>query len=182
MKPWVVDFDDFHDGNAELDRLFMLRGRYQAAAAGGFRATLFAPVGLLSDGLGRGIRATVPFLDLVPHGYLHETPRECEDWTYDESCTYLDAIPDYFTHGFKAPGWQISDGMYRALLERGWWVADQTYNDHRRPPELRAYLIDEPRKRHHHIQNDCGNGLEESLDELMGLDPKRGFAFVRDEV
>ena len=177
MKPWVIDFDDFSEGNHRLDLLWLLWEKHP-----GFKATLFAPVGLVSCQFARHIRYAYPWLDLVPHGALHETARECEDWTYGQSCRYLNAIGPEWTHGFKAPGWQISDGTYRALAGRGWWVADQTYNNNRRPAGMACYLLDSPRKRHHHIQNDCGNGLGECFDDLMGLDSERGFAFVKDEV
>ena len=178
MKPWVVDFDDFSESNHRLDLLWLLWKQHP-----GFKATLFAPVELVSPQFGRHIRNAYPWLDLVPHGRLHYTAHECEDWTYGEAEEYIDEIDtELWTRGFKAPGWLISDGMYAALDEQGWWVADQTYNDLRRPPSLRAYLLNEPRKRHHHIQNDCGNGLEECFDDLMGLDSERGFGFVKDEV
>jgi hypothetical protein len=47
----------------------------------------------------------------------------------------------FITKGFKAPGWQISDACYRVLLDEGYWVADQKYNDERRPKALPVYRL-----------------------------------------
>jgi hypothetical protein len=72
-----------------------------------------------------------------------------------------------WARGFKAPGWQISDGCYEALLERGWWVADQRYNDGRRPAGLRFHCEGDGDHVHTHVQNVCGNGLEETFLRLL---------------
>src|SRR5207244_1624712 len=166
MQPLVVDADDFHLGNSGLDLLFTIKG-----AIPGFKITLFTIVGKCSQSFLLRIKA-LDWIDLVPHGLYHETPLECEKWTYEQSRDYLASIEHLgLTRGCKAPGWQISDGMYKALLERDYWVADQRYNDHRRPKGLRAYLLQERDgttpswKRHYHVQNACGNGLQERLEE-----------------
>jgi len=89
------------------------------------------------------MKDTRPWLDLVPHGWHHATNRECQKWN---RLACLDALTGaqakgLTTKGFKAPGWQISDGCYAALEMLGYWVADQEYNDTRRPIALRAYVI-----------------------------------------
>lgn len=177
----VVDVDDFHDENNGLEILDRVHDQ-----VGGFRATLFTVVALTGSGfLEREWRPRRDWLELVPHGWHHATPRECENWTLPKCRWYLDLIENswldpYYERGFKAPGWQISDAMYEALLERGWWVADQAYNDERRPPELRAYILDRPGRVHFHVQDVCGNGLAESIETLLSL---RGpFRFVSEVV
>ena len=75
-------------------------------------------------------------------------------------------VRDCFTRGFKAPGWQISDACYDVLLERGWWVADQHLEDQRRPAGLRTYFYEDGNW-HGHVQNVCGNGLEERWGEVV---------------
>ena len=75
--------------------------------------------------------------------------------------------PPQFVEGFKAPGWQISDGCYQACMEAGWWVADHYENDDRRPDGLRAHVLDTGDHWHGHIQNVCGNGLQERFPELL---------------
>ncbi len=34
-------------------------------------------------------------------------------------------FPGIFVRGFKAPGWQINDEVYRALKDKGYWVMNQ---------------------------------------------------------
>jgi hypothetical protein len=127
---------------------------------------LFAVPGLGSDEFWESVP---DWCELAVHGWVHPDPYECAEWSYDRMMTLLDEpILWWFTRGFKAPGWQISDGCYEALLERGWWVADQPYNDDRRPSGLRVHRLGDGDHWHGHIQNVCGNGLEETWDELVG--------------
>lgn len=137
MRPIVLDFDDFREGNERWEMLLYLKKKLPL-----LKVTLFTIVGECSPEWLEE-KKKVEWIDMVPHGWLHPDPRECETWTYEESIAYLDRIePLGLTKGFKAPGWQISDGMYQALLERGYWVADQHYNDERRPKELPVYHIE----------------------------------------
>ena len=157
----VIDLDDFHEHNHRLDLLHRLK-----AANPAFKCTLFAVPALGS----REFWESIPdWCELAVHGWLHPDPYECAGWTYDRMTELMDEpILDPFAAGFKAPGWQISDGCYRALRDRGWWVADQHLEDHRRPAGLRTYFYeDSPDRWHGHIQNVCGNGLEERWEELL---------------
>jgi hypothetical protein len=83
------------------------------------------------------------WMDAVQHGWHHKTNYECLAWTKADCKAALRRGRDmgFTTKGFKAPGWQISDGCYEALAEEGYWVADQAYNDARKPRELRAYVL-----------------------------------------
>jgi hypothetical protein len=76
-------------------------------------------------------------------------------------------VRKHFVNGFKAPGWQISDACYHVLKERGWWVADQHLEDQRRPAGLRTYFYEDGDRWHGHIQDVCGNGLQERWGELV---------------
>ncbi len=160
-----VDADDYcetNDGNGLLEALHV---RNPA-----FAVTLFTiPAHCSLPWLERKLQ--VPWMRLVPHGWRHGTSRECEAWSYDTSRRYLDAVePLGMERGFKAPGWQISDGMYRALLDRGWWVADQHYNDARRPAGLRVF---HPGAHHYHVgqwgEGKNANEIGRYLDELAGM-------------
>jgi len=161
----IVDLDDFHEGNTGDMRLSQLRQINPA-----FRCTLFAVPALGSPEFWWRW-ADCGWVELVPHGWAHPDAHECQGWTYDEMVAYIERIEDdfpQFQRGFKAPGWQINDDIYRALQDRGWWVADQHLEDHRRPPELPVYFYEDGEDRWHgHIQNVCGNGLEERWDELV---------------
>ena len=157
----IVDFDDFHADNHRLDLLHELREANQ-----NFRCTLFAVPALGTS----GFWASVPeWCELAVHGWEHPDPHECAEWTHERMTELLneEVVNDWFDRGFKAPGWQISDGCYQALREAGWWVADQHYNDHRRPDGLRVHCLGEGDHWHGHIQNVCGNGIEETFPVLL---------------
>jgi hypothetical protein len=161
----ICDFDDFHESNTGDMRLSQLK-----QINPGFVCTLFAVPALGSPEFWWRW-ADCGWVQLVPHGWTHPDAHECQNWTYDEMVSYIERIEDdypQFQHGFKAPGWQISDDVYRALLDKGWWVADQHLEDGRRPAGLPTYFYeDSPDRWHGHIQNVCGNGLEERWGELV---------------
>ena len=172
----IVDLDDFAEDNNALDMLFRLRAKVP-----GFKVNLFTIPGLCSYPFIAAVQEN-DWIDMIPYGYKHPTSRECERWTYQHSIEYLDWVEQFgFTKGYKSPGWQTSAGLFQALAERGYWVADQAYNNHRRPPELRAYILDAPWKVHGHIGHMGGhnaNALELIYDDLLKL---RGeFMFIED--
>jgi len=71
--------------------------------------------------------------------------------------------------------------MYKALLERGYWVADKDYNDKRRP-KMKSYLIDDRNKLHFHIGHMGGhntNEISEFANEIIKLNGS--FKFIKDE-
>jgi len=167
------DLDDFCESNHKLALLDLLRKEIP-----GFRVTLFTIPGLCSLDWLNEVREKRDWVDLVPHGWKHPHSRECQNWSLEECREYLDCIePLKMTHGFKAPGWQISDGMYQVLLERDYWLADQLYNTGRRPVELRAYVLTgAPNQIHGHIGHMGGYNSNE-LELILG----RIFAFVGDD-
>jgi hypothetical protein len=137
----LCDLDDFCDDArslADLRRLDELR-----AVIPTFKATLFTIGGRCSKGFIADIKASRPWLELVAHGWMHQTNRECEQWNADVCRQALAASRalGLTTRGFKAPGWQISDGCYEALLDEGYWIADQHYNDARQPYGMPAYRL-----------------------------------------
>lgn len=159
----LCDFDDFCEDENRLDLLHELHDINRA-----FRCTLFAIPGRGSAEFWDGVP---DWCELAMHGWLHPHPREAKHWTYEQTLDVLQARPPRFVNGFKAPGWQVSDGTYQALMEQGWWIADHWENDGRRPAGMRSHVI-QPSYRtngdhwHGHIGNVCGNGIEETFDEL----------------
>jgi len=117
------------------------------------------------------------WIQIIPHGYWHNDNWECEKWTKIKMLRYIDKMllpyKKYFVNGFKAPGWQISDGCYEGLLERGWWVMDQARLNDRRPAKLKVFLADNTNSIHYHghTHDVCHNGIEESMDNLRKLIP-----------
>jgi len=170
---YYIDADDFKEKSNGLDILYQIKAKVP-----NIKFNLFTIIGECSDNFIAEIKK-IDWIDMIPHGWRHETPRECENWSYQESLEYLNRIERHgLTKGFKAPGWQISDGMYQALLEKGYWVADQAYNNHRRPKELKVYLLDNPNKIHCHITETCGNGLLTMKETLTNL--KGEFRFIKE--
>ena len=158
----VFDWDDFHEHNHKYERLWALK-----ELRADFRCTMFAVPGLGSE----EFWAAVPdWIELAVHGWMHPDPYECAVWSYGRMGALLDepVVERFFVEGFKAPGWQISDDCYQVLRDRGWWVADQHLEDHRRPAGLHAYFYEDGHW-HGHIQDVCGNGLEETWAQVVDL-------------
>ena len=179
MARVFIDLDDFYEQHHSLDLLTEIKEEIPQ-----FRVTLFTIPARCSMEFVRFVQ-TFDWIDMVPHGWLHRDTRECETWSYRRALEFLDVMEAFrLTKGFKAPGWQISDGTYLALLERGYWVADQTYNNHRRPTRLRVYLLDSSNKIHGHIRH-SGVSHRNEIDLLLPAIRKRRnmeFGFVRDAI
>lgn len=196
----VFDSDDFganhvisdqcqsHDCRDVLDKLHY--------ANGNFKATLFAIPAEMTYELAEWCKANSGWIELAVHGVFHSSNYECEKMTYEEFDEHMKnlnpMIDTYFVRGFKAPGWQISDGIYRWLKDNDWWVADQMYNTDRRPAEIPAYINDngqfiawnegvykEINGIHTHTWNCVGNGVYELFDEIEAkIKDESEFKFV----
>lgn len=158
----IFDSDDLHEHNHRLDLLVQLKEANPA-----FKMTAFAIPGLCSE---RFLSSLPDWIELAVHGWMHPHPHEASTWSRSltEEIMNLPIVSEYFTPGFKAPGWQISDDTYEALADAGWWVADQPYNDHRRPLGLLTHRLGDGDHLHTHIQDTQGNGLSEMWPEILG--------------
>lgn len=192
----VFDADDFgvnhvisgdcqsHDCRDKLDEFHF--------ANPNFKATLFAIPAEMSYELAEWCRANSGWIQLAVHGIRHTSNYECHEMSYqefDEAIKPLQVMLDnYFVKGFKAPGWQISDGIYRWLAEHGWWVADQSYNDERRSGILPAYvnnngtfMVDNTvyNGKHYHTWDCVGNGVYELSDQIKAdIEGETEFKFI----
>lgn len=196
----VIDMDDFgvnhvisdmcqaHDCRDKLDEFHY--------ANPNFKTTLFAIPAEMTYELAEWCYANRSWIELAVHGVKHSSNYECDKMTYDEFDAamqpLLPMIDTYFVHGFKAPGWQISDGIYEWLLKNGWWIADQSYNNARRPTELTAYVnnsgsfyalindMDIPvNGKHYHTWDCVGNGVYELSDQIkQDIQGETEFKFV----
>lgn len=155
-----------------------------------FKATLFAIPGEMTPELLNWVGDNAEWVELAMHGFYHTSNYECEKMTYDEFDDYMKYFefikhPDHFQFGFKAPGWQISDDIYRWLKDHNYWVADQAYNDGRRP-EMPVYVIDrnpDVKSIHTHTWNCVGNGIYELYDQLVEqIKDETEFKFVSEMV
>lgn len=159
----IFDWHDFSESTNRLDLLHQLK-----AANDLFKCTVFAVPALGK----KEFWESVPrFIELAVHGWRHPDPMECATWSRERMERLLDepVVNRHFVRGFCAPGWQINEDIFDVLNERGWWVADQHYEDDRRPSGLRTYFHeDDPADRWHgHTHNVCGNGIEETFDEVL---------------
>lgn len=181
-KNVVFDLDDAQNRATALSELFYLKDLYPK-----FKCTLFAIPDRCSEQL-LSIYHELDWLELAVHGWNHHSNWEAEKWTKEECLDALNRAEEKYPHfvkGFKAPGWKISDGCYQALLEREYWVADNVYNDARRPAELPAYLLNHPWCIHGHTWNILGvpkdqqNGIYQLIYEReLKFDNETEFHFV----
>lgn len=150
-----------------------------------FKATLFAIPAEMTMELQQWCAHNSSWIELAVHGFLHSSNYECEKWTYEQmdNAMSLTAQLGIFTKVFRAPGWQISDECLRWLKEHDWVVADQGYNDDRRPGNMKAYInydgtfwckykeqnTVEVRAYHGHTWNVGWNGIYEDWDKVSDL-------------
>jgi hypothetical protein len=164
----IFDTDDLYQGHDRLDLLHALHD-----ANPKFRVTAFAVPALSPD---EYVESLPAWIQVVPHGWEHGDPPadggECKAWSYErmwELIYRIEASSKRWARGFKAPGWQISTDAMFALVDAEWWLADQRYNDERRPLELRIHCEGDGDHVHSHVQNVCGNGLEECFPKYLDL-------------
>lgn len=136
-----------------------------------FKATLFSIPGEMTPELLRWGRANSDWIEYAYHGFFHESNYECEKLTYGQMDELMRGsviryVEPYFVKGFKAPGWQISDGVFSWLKDHGFWVADQVNNNERRPTDLPVYLVGDD-SYHTHTWNCVGNGVYELFDDML---------------
>jgi hypothetical protein len=164
-----------------------------------FKATLFTipretTLELLSWAL-----ANNSWIELAWHGFSHISNYECEKMSYEHFNLEMYAMSQElpytgvrFAKGFKAPGWQISNDIYRWLKDHDYWVADQAYNDERRPKGLKAYVNNNGQfsangvqynGQHFHTWDCVGNGVYEMKDYIIEqLGKETEFKFVSEVI
>lgn len=167
----VVDFDDFGIDHVISDQCQSRDCRKELlelkAVNPAFKVTLFAIPALMTGELLKWASDNQDWVELGVHGWAHTSNYECEDWGYGMMEKWMQEafIWQYFRRLFKAPGWQISDGCYKWLSKNDWMLADQEYNDDRRPKDIPVYKVGEG-SIHGHTWNCVGNGIEETLEQL----------------
>lgn len=179
-KTLIVDFDDWNDANAAntRDMLFQLHREIP-----GFKVTLFA-IGSQCDPIVLRELASTGWIEFAAHGWTHSY-LECSHWNRSFTEEHLARYEGIgcFAKVFKAPYWETSPGLYEGLIRRGWMLADHPRNDDVRPKELepRTYKLGTPGCVHGHVQNVCGNGLQEKFEYYRSLRADR-FLFVSEAI
>lgn len=184
----IFEWDDFgcdhiisdqcqsHDCRDQLKRLKELNPL--------FKATLFAIPGEMTPELLGWCQINKDWIQLAVHGFFHSSNYECEKLSAHDFGSLMDLFNGILTRNFvtvfRAPGWQISDGAYLWLKDHGWIVADQAYNDERRPLGLKSYVYNDATKLfraggskveayHGHTWNVGWNGIYEDYDKVESL-------------
>lgn len=153
-----------------------------------FKATLFAIPAEMTMELLQWCGMRSDWIELGVHGFKHSSNYECEKWTMEEMDNAMSLVRQLgaFTRLFKAPGWQISDEVLYWLKKNNWMVADQAYNNERRPKDLKTYIIDENpdiTSIHTHTWNCVGNGVYELFDQLVEqIRDETEFMFVSEAI
>jgi hypothetical protein len=158
----VCDFDDWsydHDCREKLEELKRINPS--------FKVTLFTVPGKTTIEMLLWASSR-DWVELAIHGWEHESNYECGKWSEDECKIIIDiALMHRFVKLFKAPGWQISDGCYQACLKNDIIVADQPYNQVRRPKGLKVYEVGSSSYHGHTWDCGCGNGIYEDWDNIV---------------
>lgn len=184
----IFDLDDFRDGNANLELLDRLKLRVPD-----LKLTLFTipcPAGSTAEAHAvwlREVRARRPWIEYAVHGWRH-TDLECASWTLGQARIYLQRCEKLgiYVKVFRAPYWETSLGLYQAILERDWVIADHPRNAEMRAarPPLRLYDLEQPGpgevRVHGHIQDTQGNGLAECFEQYAALEPP--FRFISEVI
>ena len=191
MIPYICDFDDWPNGKEIfLPTLLGLKNILP-----NLKVTLFTiPSKVNLEILDETKR--FDWIELALHGFLHGENYEFAKLNKEEAKDlilqgYKESV---FVKGFKAPGWQISEGTMEALKELGFWVAVQ-YNDGRLNGDvngpyqpkviegLESYAFKEyPNAIHGHTWNCCGNGISEIWEEFMKIPKDAEFITINEYV
>lgn len=154
-----------------------------------FKATLFAIPGEMTQELVNWCFENVNWIELAHHGFYHTSNYECAELSYFdfEHQMKFDTsrrMTTLFVKGFKAPGWQISDGVREWLMDNGYWLADHVQNEDKREmfPNLKTYLVNE-NSIHTHTWDCVGNGVYELHDQIIErIKNETDFKFVSELV
>lgn len=177
MNKYFIDLDDFCEDNEDWLLVRALKERVPA-----LKLNLFTIVGRCTDVYIKDTREEFgDWIRLYPHGYMHNTSRECQNWPYDVANNYLAQLERTgWPKVWKSPGWMTSQDLMQCLADRNWIIADQEYNNDRRPAGLKVYLLDSPWKIHGHIGHwgegvHNANSLEYLFDTIAALKGEFGF-------
>jgi len=190
------DFDDFGPLNHRFDLLDELRLRYPK-----FKVTMFTipwdirlnpadkgtPITLEKfkpwvDEVRQGVKAG--WLDICLHGLTH-LPAEFNKFGYDEARQRIIAAEKMFdfckiplTKMFKAPYWLISDKAKLAVKDMGYTLVEDGYYNfnlaNNWPIDAKTVIM------HGHVQDVCGNGMEESLSKIMKAPRNAKWVFLKE--
>ena len=189
----AIESDDFSPRNSNFGLLEEMRSHFPH-----FKITLFTVPWEIRWGeqtpitlekfrpFSRALKESQDWLEVAIHGLTH-APAEFERAGYDEARKRIIIAEKMFANQkipfvriFKAPFWQLSKNAERALFDLGYLIVQDGYFDWnladnmptRKPKKKGIYVA------HSHVQETCGNGLEEVYPKLMNLPLKTKFYFL----
>src|SRR5713226_6103585 len=141
------DFEDKYDRNG-LEMLFYWKAKYPK-----FKISLFTIPNKTSQEMIALMANHTDWIELLPHGWDHDSNYECWEWDYDKTKALMERLDfeNDYQKCFKAPGWMITDkyggyiasaelpiandpqGVYKALKDMNFIVFDRHYNIPARP-------------------------------------------------
>lgn len=135
---YVVCADNFCEKNTNWGVLFEIK-----KAVPEFKINLLTLTGRISIQFAEEAKK-IDWIDLIPCGWSGDTENECLEWSVDRASKYLRDTNVYgLTKGFMAPNFAISDGLYLALRDAGYFVIDKPENAMRRPVGLKTFVPDD---------------------------------------
>jgi len=166
----VVDFDDFSEKNNRMDLLNKLK-----EIIPNLKVTLFTVPNDCTKEFCQKI-SKLDWVDLALHGDTH-THLECSVWTKEKALEVLNKYEEWgcFVKVFKPPFWAGSEGLYEALSEKNYILAQtpKAVIGDNLVYRLNANSV------HGHIQNVCNNGLEEKFNYYK-LFKGHDFKFIKE--
>jgi len=127
------------------------------------------------------------WIEIALHGLTH-APREFEKMDYDTAIKTITVGMKMFENVgfknfvkiFKAPQWLLSPDGKRAAEDMGFLVVEDKYYNWNLENPTPDQGAAEPFIMHGHIQDDCGNGMMETMHTVLKLPVDTEFLFLSD--
>lgn len=156
-KVTVFESDDFQnkfDRNG-LNFLFYWKAKYPK-----LKISLFTIPNKTTPEFIELLKPHFDWIELLVHGWDHDSNFECYGWDYDKTKTLMNRIKEPYKKFFKSPGWTITpdlcgypaapedpinkdkQAVYKALRDLDFVVVDRHYNRERRLEDGKYICID----------------------------------------
>lgn len=174
----VFDLDDECDELSALPKLLELQEKFPK-----LKVTLFVIPSKTSMEHIKKLEQ-YDWIELGVHGWFHDTEHgratECNFWTEEEANERLIAAESWncFAKVFRPPGWNINIDTYKALIARGYRIADHLGHDRWLELGGERYTTGHLMESHGHTWECNGNGIQELTEKKCNFDEKTEFLFV----
>lgn len=193
----AIEYDDFSCKNHHLDVLEEFHDHYPD-----FKVTLFTVPWEVR--FGRNLKESTPitlpkfkpfveainkadWIEIALHGLTH-APMEFAEVSYEGAIKRLvigmkmfeNVGIKNFTKIFKAPQWALSPEGKRAAEDMGFKVVEDGYFNWNLANDEPNKDAKEPFIMHGHVQDDCDNGMEETMFRVLKLPSDTEFLFLSD--